>query len=101
MDIKTIESTKAYPYISRANIIKQFDMSKASADKRIKESRDEIEKGRYSRRAVIKDGGFVLVNYLVIIDYMDNRQKLLEPNLRKYVEPFNAYEIARDIGWYN
>lgn len=99
--IKTIESTKAFPYISRANIIKQFDMSKASADKRIREIREEIEKGRYSEKSLIKDGGFVFVSYLVFIDYLSNRQRLLEPNLRKYVEPFNAYNTAREIGWYN
>jgi hypothetical protein len=99
--IKTIESTKAFPYISRANIIKQFDMSKASADKRIREIREEIEKGRYSEKSLIKDGGFVFVSYLVFIDYLSNRQKLMEPNLRKYVEPFNAYNTAREIGWYN
>lgn len=100
MNITTIEETKGFPYISRANIMKQFDMKKSSVDKRIKEIRDEIEKGRYNERSVIKDGGFVLVSYLVFVDYMANRQKLLEPNLRKYVEPFNAYEVARDMGWY-
>lgn len=101
MNITAIEDTKGFPYISRANIIKQFDMSKASADKRIKEIRSEIENGRYNERSLIKDGGFVFVSYLVFIDYLANRQQLMEPNLRKNVEPFNAYEVARDIGWYN
>ena len=101
MNITAIEDTKGFPYISRANIIKQFDMSKASADKRIKEIRSEIEKGRYNERSLIKDGGFVFVSYLVFIDYLANRQSLKEPNLRKYVSPFNAYEVAKDIGWYS
>lgn len=101
MKITTIEETKGFPYISRANIMKQFDMKKSSVDTRIKEIRGEIEKGRYNERSLIKDGGFVFVSYLVFVDYLANRQKLLEPNLRKYVEPFNAYKVARDMGWYN
>lgn len=101
MNITAIEATRGFPYISRANIIKQFDMSKASADKRIKEIRSEIENGRYNEKSLIKDGGFVFVSYLVFVDYLANRQKLLEPNLRKYVEPFNPATIAKEIGWYN
>lgn len=101
MKITAIEYTRGYGYMSRANIIQQFKMSKASVDKRIKEIRDEIQNGRYSEESIIKDGGFVFVNYLVFVDYIANRQKLLEPNLRKQVKPFNAYDIAKNLGWYS
>lgn len=101
MNITTIEPTKGKPYITRAGIKEQLDMSISSVNTRIKEIRQEIEKGRYPEIAIIKDGGFTLVNYLVFIDYESNRQKLKESNLRKYVEPFDAYKIAKSIGWYN
>ena len=101
MDITSIEYTRGYGYISRAGIIQQFKMSKSSVDKRLNEIKEEIKKGRYSERAFIKDGGFVFVNYLVFVDYLENRQKLLEPNARKEVKPFNAYAWARELGWYD
>ena len=101
MNITTINYTRACPYISRANIADQFDISLSSVDKRIKEIKQEIEKGRYSTNSVIKDGGIVLVNYLVFIDYEINRQKLLDSNARKYAEPYKPSKIAREIGWYN
>lgn len=101
MEITTINYTRACPYITRANIASQLSISLASVDKRIKEIKEEIEKGRYSESSVIKDGGIVLINYLVFIDYEVNRQKLLDSNARKYVEPYSPGKIAREIGWYN
>ena len=101
MNITTINYTRACPYISRANIADQFDISLSSVDKRIKEIKQEIEKGRYSTNSIIKDGGIVLVNYLVFIDYEINRQKLLDSNARKYAEPYTPSKIAREIGCYN
>lgn len=101
MRITTIEATNGSPYISRANISQQMSMCLSSVDNRIREIKKEIQSGRYPESSVIKDGGFVLVNYLVFIDYMNNRQKLLESNLRKYVGPFRPAQVAREIGWYN
>ena len=104
MHVRTIEnldSTKGHPYITRANLRQQLGISLASIDIRVREIKKEVENGRYTDLAVIKDGGIVLINYLVFIDYEKNRQKLLEPNLRKYVEPFNPREVAENMGWYN
>lgn len=37
----------------------------------------------------------------MFIDYLNNRQMLRSETQRKYVEPFNAAEIARYLGLYN
>lgn len=88
-------------YKSRAELRIEWDICNTTIDTRLKEIEAEASKGRYPSNSVIRDGGIIRVNHLVFIDYMYNRQKLLEPNLRKYVEPFNAYEIARNIGLHN
>lgn len=87
-------------YITRADLSKNLNMSLGAVDKRLKEIRDEIKNGRYTEYALIKDGGFMLVNYLVWIDYMAHRDRLLEKNLRKNVPAYNPAKIAREIGWY-
>lgn len=103
MTLKTIDYdfTTASPYMSRANISRQLGISIPTVDKRVREIKKEIQNGRYDEISVIKDGGIVLINYLVFIDFESNRQKLKEPNLRKLVEPYDAGKIAREIGWYN
>lgn len=57
----------------------------------------EIEKlvseGRYPK-ASITDNKPQSVNYYVYRDYMANRKKLGDKNLKKYVDPFNPVEIA-------
>lgn len=88
-------------YKSKAELKIEWDICNTTIDSRLKEIENEVLNGRYPNNSVIRDGGIIRVNHLVFIDYMYNRQKLLEPNLRKYVEPFNAYEIARDIGLHN
>lgn len=100
MKVTTIQYLYGTPYITRANLCKQFNMSPASADKKIKGIKEQMEKGRYGDFAYIKDGGFVMINYLVLIDYMKYREQLAEKNLCKSVPAFNPKEIAREIGWY-
>ena len=88
-------------YKSKEQLKVEWGICTTTIDTRLKEIEDEVLKGRYPRNSVIRDGGIIRVNHLVFIDYMTNRQRLLQPNLRKYVEPFNAYEIARSIGLHN
>lgn len=88
-------------YKSKAELKIEWDICNTTIDSRLKEIENEVLNGRYPNNSVIRDGGIIRVNHLVFIDYMSNRQKLLEPNLRKHVEPFNAYEIARNIGLHN
>lgn len=100
MNITYMESTKGIPYKSKVVLAKELGISPGTVNNRCKEIREEIEKGRYPEWSVINDGGLKLINYLVYIDYSSNREKLREPNLRKYVEPFDAYKIAKSIGYY-
>jgi DNA-binding Lrp family transcriptional regulator len=95
-----MESTKGVPYKSKVVLAKELGISPGTVNNRAKEIKEEVLSGRYPDCSVIEDGGLKLINYLVFIDYLNNRQKLREPNLRKYVQPFDAYEIAKSIGYY-
>ena len=88
-------------YKSKAELKIEWGICNTTIDTRLKEIEQEVQCGRYPNNSVIRDGGIIRVNHLVFIDYMYNRQRLLEPNLRKYVEPFNAYDIAKNIGLHN
>ncbi len=88
-------------YKTKEELKIEWSICTTTIDTRLKEIEDEVLKGRYPNNSVIRDGGIVRVNHLVFIDYMNNRQRLLQPNLRKYVEPFNAFEIAKSIGLHN
>ena len=100
MNITTIETVKREKeYMTRAELMENFSMKKASVDNRLKGLREEIENGRYPAMSIIKDGGFIFVNYLVFIDYLANRDKLNDKYARKYVEPYNALNVAKQIGW--
>lgn len=100
MQLTSLERLCGSPYISRGNLKEQFKMSLRAIDTRIQEIKEEIKQGRYGEFAYIKDGGFVLLNYLVWIDYLKYRERLKEKNLRKNVPPFDAKKIAQEIGWY-
>ena len=52
-----------------------------------------IDAGRYPKTA-ISDSKPYSVNYYVYRDYMANRSKLRNRNLRKTAKPFNPAEIA-------
>lgn len=54
---------------------------------------DQIRQGRYSPVS-ISDDKPRSVNYYVYRDYMANRKKLKDRNLKKYVRPFNPAEVA-------
>ena len=101
MNITNMESTSGVPYKSKVVLAKELGISPGTVNNRAKEIKEEVLNGRYPECSVIEDGGLKLINYLVFIDYLNNRQKLREPNLRKYVQPFDAYEIAKSIGYYN
>ena len=88
-------------YKTKEELKIEWSICTTTIDTRLKEIEDEVLKGRYPSNSVIRDGGIVRVNHLVFIDYMNNRQRLLQTNLRKYVEPFNAFEIAKSIGLHN
>lgn len=98
MDIHLVETIDFPYYMTRANLKQQIGKSLGTVDNRIKEIETQVEAGRYPKFSVIRDGGIVLVNYFVAIDYLDNRQMLLDSNAKKYVEPYNPRAIARSLG---
>lgn len=100
MNINYMESTKGVPYKSKIVIAKELGISPGTVNNRCKEIKEEVLAGRYPEWSIIEDGGLKLINYLVFIDYLSNRQKLLNENLRKYVEPFEPHKIAQSIGYY-
>ena len=101
MNITYMESIKGIPYKGKLVLAKELGISPGTVNNRCKEIKTEILNGRYPDWSIIEDGGLKLINYLVFIDYLNNRQKLLEPNLRKYVGPFEPHKVAQSIGWYN
>lgn len=100
MEITIVGHMNISPYATKASICSKMGMSKTSLDRRLKEIRNEVNQGRYNEYAIIKDGGIVWINFLVLIDYMKNRQALLDSNAKKYVEPFDASKVAKSIGCY-
>lgn len=100
MTITKINQIHASPYLLTKEVAKEMNMCKQSAQSRIAEIKEEVKKGRYDEFAIIKDGGFLLVNYLVLIDYMKWRERLRDKNARKSVPPYDPYKVARAIGWY-
>ena len=100
MKVTRIYNMSGGTYKSRAQIMTELNMGQRSVDGRIAEIQEEIRNGRYSEYAVIRDGGFTWVNWLVWIDYETYRKRLLEKNLRKNVPPFNPYKLAYEMGMY-
>lgn len=88
------------PYVSKIKLAEMCGKSTNTIQSRLLEFQEEIEKGRYSKMAYIKDEKTILVNYLAFIDFMANRKYLREKNLREHVPPFNPGELAKEIGWY-
>ena len=101
MEITNLESIRGIPYKTKLDLAKAIGVSPGTVNNRAKEIKEEILKGRYPNCSIIEDGGLKLINCLVFIDYINNRQMLLQPNCRKQVEPSDAREIARSIGLYN
>lgn len=95
------ESIRGYPYEHKEQIAREFGISKATVDNRLKEIEKEIKNGRYDDHAIIRDGKLVLINMIVFIDYLTYRRQLRDRNARKYTPEFRPEKIVRDIGWSN
>lgn len=85
-------------FATRKALADEYGISERTVDNRMKEI--EAERERYGKYAVLKEGYMKVVNYLVWVDYMKNRQALREKNLRKHVDAFDPEEVARAIGLY-
>lgn len=100
MRITEIREISASPYKTKAEIAEAYSICGRTVKARIDEIEAEVKKGRYSKYSILRDGPLLWINILVWIDYMANRQKLLNKNARKFVEPYDPAAIAHEIGWY-
>lgn len=100
MKVFVIEKHGNSEYCSLDQLARDYNITKPTVRNRLNEIRGEIGR-RYARLAVIDDGNLVLVNRFVFIDYLNNRRMLKSETQRKYVEPFNATEVARYLGYYS
>ena len=90
-----VETGKSYPklFMTAQQLSEYEGMTPARYRQIFREISVLIDAGRYPKTA-ISDSKPYSVNYYVYRDYMANRAKLRNRNLRKTVKPFNPAEIA-------
>lgn len=90
-----VETGKSYPRLfMTAKQLSEYEGHKENYYRTIfREIDDQIKDGRYSATSM-GDGDPRSVNYYVYRDYITNRRKLKDKNLKKHVKPFNPAEIA-------
>ena len=90
-----VETGKSYPRLfMTAKQLSEYEGHKENYYRTIfREIDDQIKDGRYSETAM-GDGDPRSVNYYVYRDYITNRRKLKDRNLKKHVKSFNPAEIA-------
>lgn len=91
-----VSTGKSVPkmYMSARQLAEYEELTPASVTRYIKEIQTETASGRYPKMAVL-DSQPRKVNFFVYVDYMANRKRLRDKNLRKFAEPFNPAEIAQ------
>jgi hypothetical protein len=78
-------------YITYDEAIDIIGISSRTVRKFKKEMEDNKLIGtRYPKEAVISCGRIVRIWFPVLVDYMNNRYRLLDTNMRKYVEPYGG-----------
>ena len=90
-----VETGKSFPKLfMTAKQLSEYEGHKENYYRTIfREIDDQIKDGRYSATSM-GDGDPRSVNYYVYRDYITNRRKLKDKNLKKHVKPFNPAEIA-------
>lgn len=91
-----VETGKSLPRIfMTANQLSEYEGMTASHYRSIfQEIEEQIRCGRYPKTAM-SDTRPQSVNYYVYRDYLSNRRRLKNRNLKKTVDPFNPAEIAQ------
>lgn len=91
-----IESGKSFPklFMTAVQLAEYEGMSESHYRQIFSEIRQQVKDGRYPDGSV-SDTKPASVNYYVYRDYLTNRRKLKNKNLRKTAAPFNPAEIAR------
>lgn len=96
--ITELKRISGKPFITKAEAAEELN----ATEKTVRNRMNEIEqlKERYGEYAIIRDGGIVMINYLVWIDYLHFRQMLRQKNAKKFVPPYDPAKVAHDLGWY-
>ena len=94
-----VESIRNCPYMRKADIAKEFGISMSTVKSRMDEIEEEVRAGRYDDYAIINDGGIILINTLVFLDYLKYRGLLKQKNARKHVPAFRPERLMRIMGW--
>lgn len=100
MRITELREISASPYKTKADLAEAYKICGRTVKVRIDEIEAEVKNGRYPKHSILRDGPLLWINQLVWIDYLANRQKLINKNARKFVPPYDPGAIAREIGWY-
>lgn len=90
-----VETGKSFPRLfMTAEQLADYEGMTGSHYRRVfNEIQEQIEAGRYPKTA-LSDSMPRSVNYYVYRDYLANRRRLHDRNLKKLVKPFNPAEIA-------
>lgn len=90
-----VETGKSYPklFMTAQQLSEYEGMTPARYRQIFREISTWVDDGRYPK-AAMSDSKPYSVNYYVYRDYMANRAKLRNRNLKKTVGPFNPAEIA-------
>lgn len=91
-----VETGKSFPrlFMTAEQLSEYEGMTGAHYRQIFSEIEAQIGNGRYPKSS-LSDGKPRSVNYYVYRDYLANRKRLRDRNLRKTVDPFSPAEIAQ------
>lgn len=93
-----IKAVGRLPYISKAKMMKIFEMSPSTASRRIADLDRYVQSGRYGPYTILDGAGVTRVNVLALVDYLKYK-KQLDAGIR--VPPFDINKVAKEavIDW--
>ena len=84
-------------WATRQEIQADRKISAKTMDHRLAEFQEEIDKGRYSQYCLEKNIGYVRIDYIAFMDFMNNRDYLRNPKFRKYVKAFDRQKAIAEM----
>lgn len=96
MEITSIKYISASPYMSKAQIQKQMNVSARTVTSRIAEIDQYVQNGRYGAHTILDGCGVTYVNYLAFIDFLKYRKDL---KAGRRVPQYDPKRIAEQIAW--
>lgn len=88
-----IKAVGRLPYISKAQMMKIFEISSSTASRRIADLDRYVQSGRYGPYTILDGAGVTWVNVLALIDYLKYKKRL---DSGRVVPPFDAYRVAKE-----